>query len=338
MLSQFSHTIEQLDLAAEHLSHGDANNARFALMLSDNVVELTLHQLAKDTQSRVKANAWMREPYEHEKPLAKALGRWFEEKVRFAVLLGKLSPEIGESIRVNHLFRNDIYHVGLQHEAILPALATFYYDLACQLCADYEVRSWGYSPGQKLPDRAAKYMKGERSLIFDFPGEYRKACLALKAKSAHEPIAFAEALASHMDSVVEQHDKWIDYISRNAPRRESRDQVVIGCQSWPLLFTEEGRDFCRKNGFKKGNLVTWLEEHYPFKFKSDPIPAWRKRAERLRREKNAHTALKMYRSFMDDTADLRDALGDATSAVDNYVEEQIERMREARASTRERGS
>jgi hypothetical protein len=44
----------------------------------------------------------------------------------------------------------------------------------------------------------------------------------------------------------------------------------------------------------------------------------------------------MYRSFMDDTADLREAIRDATSAVDNSVEGQIERMREERALARER--
>jgi hypothetical protein len=118
------------------------------------------------------------------------------------------------------------------------------------------------SPGQKLPDRAAKYLKGDRSFMPDFRDEYRKACLALKTKSAHEPGAFANALASHMDSVVEQHDEWIDYVATNAPHRETRDQVILRCQSWPLLFSEKGREFCRKNGVKDGHPITWLEENY----------------------------------------------------------------------------
>ena len=57
MLFQLANTLEQLDLAAEHLAFGDANNARFALMLCDNIIELVLHQYAKDKRAELKANA-----------------------------------------------------------------------------------------------------------------------------------------------------------------------------------------------------------------------------------------------------------------------------------------
>jgi hypothetical protein len=46
----------------------------------------------------------------------------------------------------------------------------------------------------------------------------------------------------------------------------------------------------------------------------------------------------MYRSFMDETAELRESIEEATSAVDQYVEGQIERMREERALARDRRS
>lgn len=48
MLRFLANNIEQVDLALEHVAKGDANNARFGLMLLDNVVEITLHQIAKD--------------------------------------------------------------------------------------------------------------------------------------------------------------------------------------------------------------------------------------------------------------------------------------------------
>ena len=46
----------------------------------------------------------------------------------------------------------------------------------------------------------------------------------------------------------------------------------------------------------------------------------------------------MYRSFMDETAELRESIEESTSAVDQYVEGQIERMREERALAREQKS
>lgn len=338
MLSHLANTIEQLDLAAEHLALGDANNARFALMLCDNIVELTLHQYAKDKRNELKAFSWRNETFEHEKALEKALNRYFHEKVKLAKLIGKLSEDVSESIRIGHLFRNDVYHVGLQHEAVLPTVAAFYFDLACQLCADYEVHSWGYSPGQPIPERTRKYLKDSRHFM-NFSNEYKAACLALKSKSGHDNKQFVEALADHMDAVIEQQDECIHYIGENAPYRQTRDAVVVSCQSWPLAFNEEGRRFARKNGFPGGTpfaLVDWLEKNYPLKFRGDPVPSWLQRAKRLRGQSDPHKALKMYRSFMDDTSELRESINESTGAVDQYVDEQIERARLERAFARER--
>lgn len=335
MLTRLASTIEQLDLAAEHLAHGDPNNARFALMLSDNIVELTLHQHAMEKRKQLKANFWNKETYEHEKALEKALGRWFDEKVRFAALIGKLPAEVGESIRIGHQFRNDVYHVGLQHEAVLPVLAAFYFDLTCRLCADYEIRSWGYSPGQDIPQRAKKYITADK-FFTNFIEEYRAGCLALLAKSGHDDKRFAATLAGHMDEVITTQDRYIGYVATSAPRGATRDEVVVSSQSWRLAFNEEGRSFARKNGFPGGHIVEWLERNYPFKYKTDPVEAWRKRSERLRRETDPHTALKMYRTFMDETAEFRECIEESTSAVDQHVETQIERMREERALARER--
>lgn len=334
-LTHLANTIEQLDLAADHLGHGDANNARFALMLIDNIVELTLHHYAKEKRQELKA--WRKENYEHEKALEKALGRWFDEKVRFATLIERLSPEVGESIRIGHQFRNDVYHVGLQHEAVLPAVAAFYFQLACQLCANHNLRSWGYSPGQNIPERAKKYFKSDRHFTKSRE-EYQAGCHTLMTQSGHDNKEFAKRLADHMDEVIRVQDEYIDYITKNAPSRESRDEVIISCQSWPLAFSEKGRAFALNNGFFAGHIVDWLGQNYPFAFKSDPIEGWRKRSERLRHEPDAHKALKMYRSFMDETAELRESIEESTSAVDQYVEGQIERMREERALRREQKS
>jgi hypothetical protein len=338
MLSQLANTIEQLDLAAEHLALGDANNARFALMLCDNIVELTLHQYAKDKRNELKAFSWRNEAFKHEKALEKALSRYFDEKVKFAKLIGKLSEDGSESIRIGHLFRNDVYHVGLQHEAVLPAVAAFYFDITYQVCADYEVNSWRYSPGQPIPERSREYLKGHRRFM-NLPKEYQTACLALKSKSGHDNQQFVEVLADHMDAVVEQQDEYIDYIGENAPHRQTRDQVVVSCQSWPLAFNEEGWRFAGKNGFPGGNpfaLVDWLEKNYSLEFRGDPVPAWRQRAKRLRGQSDPHKALKMYRSFMDNTAELRESINESTGAVDQYIDEQIERARMERACAKER--
>jgi hypothetical protein len=49
----FSDQVDQLDLALDQLAMRDRNFDRFALMLIDNVVELTLHNHAEDKQSAI---------------------------------------------------------------------------------------------------------------------------------------------------------------------------------------------------------------------------------------------------------------------------------------------
>ena len=117
-----ANNIDQIALALEHVAKGDANNARFALMLIDNVVEITLHQIAKNVQAEAKS---------YTKSLRDALGQKFEDKVKFAQEIGRLDSEVGESIKVFHSFRNEIYHIGVHHEVVLPAITKFYFKVAC---------------------------------------------------------------------------------------------------------------------------------------------------------------------------------------------------------------
>jgi hypothetical protein len=65
MLGFLANNIEWIDLALEHVSKSDANNARFGLMLIDNVVEITLHQVAKDKRRESKSYLYRDRPYEH---------------------------------------------------------------------------------------------------------------------------------------------------------------------------------------------------------------------------------------------------------------------------------
>ena len=126
------------------------------------------------------------------------------------------------------------------------------------------------------------------------------------------------ALAGHMDEIIEEQDTYIDIVAGGAYKGQqtTRDEAVIGCQTWPLAFSEEGKAFAAKHQ-RKGSpfqLVEWLSDNYPLKFRGDPIASWRKQAARLRSQKNPNAALTHYHSFMTETADLREAIGEATSS------------------------
>jgi hypothetical protein len=334
MLLFLGNIIEQLDLALEHLHKGDANNARFALMLSDNVTELMLHQVAKDQNNELKQFSYLQKEYPHKAALQRALGRYFDAKIKFAKMIGKLSEETAETLSISHTFRNEVYHIGLQHEAILASVAAFHIKVVSDVLARYSPPYLSWGSNQRLPERAKKYLTDRTILFPDSTAEYQAACQTLGTKAAHDDRAFAEALAIHMSETIDEKDEYIDYISKNAPHRETRDEVVIGCQTWPLAFSEEGKKFAQSNGWSGGNMlafIDWLAKSYPLHFKGDPIPSWKGRAAELATELNPHKALKKYRTFMDETAELREQLDEATRHVDNYIDSQIEQMREQHA-------
>lgn len=336
MLLYLANILDQLDLALDHLKKGDPNNARFALMLTDNAVELVLHQIAKDMNNNIRQFAHLRETFTQNAALEKALGRAFDDKVKFARLMNQLQDDVSESFRLFHWFRNDVYHVGLQHESVLRALGAFYIRIGCDFLSRYEPPYVSWGSYQKLPERAKKYFTGHDS----FPGskeQYKAACDAIGAQSGHDPRQFAEELADHTSEVVEDQDASIDSISTGAPVESSRDQVVIDCQIWSLPFSEEGQSFAKQKGWPGGThfaFIEWLTKNYPLKFPRDPVPGWRKRVDRLRQQSNPHAALKMYRTFMDQTADIRERIDQTAQQVGEYIDGQIEHALLERAKSR----
>jgi hypothetical protein len=327
MLLFLATILEQLDLSLEHISKGDVHNCRFSLMLTDNAVELILHKMAKDKSGYTNMFSHIRDKYPHKSALAKALGKSFEAKVKFAKLDGNLSDASARTFNVMHEYRNEIYHIGLQHEAILPALARFYLDTACTYMKGFKPNGLGWGSNQKMPERAKKYFKGQSY----FPGsieEFESACTGIATQSNHDISEFIAVLADDMDDVVSNQDTCIGIVAEGpyANSKTTRDLAVVGCQTWPLAFSEEGQKFGRENGYAGNRLhfPDWLAKNYPISFKTDPIPSWEQQAARLRKQTDAHVALDYYHSFMTTTTALRDAIYESAGAVEREIDHQID--------------
>jgi len=330
MLLFLATVLEQLDLAHEHVIKGDVHNARFGLMLTDNAIELIFHRLAKDQSSKLKSFMHGKEEYPHRDVLDKALGRAFDAKVKFAKLDGKLSDEDAQTITIMHSLRNEVYHVGLQHEAILPALALFYFEVVCTHLSRYKVGSYGWGSNQQFPERAKKYFKGTK-FSPGSPDDFVAGCATLAQSCGHVSAQTIATLHEHLSEVVSRQNTYIDVISGGVYKGQetTRDNAVIDSQVWPLAFSEEGKQFGRERGYRGSikDFIPWLTKEYPLKFKGDPIPGWRKRVEKLRIEKNPHTALFKYHAFMSDTAKLREELEEACGQVEAEIDAAIDRAR-----------
>ncbi|MCD0252411.1 hypothetical protein JWH16_00640 [Xanthomonas campestris pv. campestris] len=297
-------------------------------MLIDNVVELVLHQHAKDKLIWGQAFASNKRPKPEWKTAVDATGRNFDAKVGYARETGMISAAMAGSIQYLHSFRNSAYHQGSRHEGILHSLAVFYFRAACAVLSAYKPAFYGSYSGDKISHRAVKYL-GKPDL-FDHKDAFAKASgrLAEVADALGETLI--EDLRADMLSTVEEADSWLDYISDNAPDRPNRSKVVRDCQAWPFSWTDEAKAFAKTNGCKASGLleyVEWLGHNYNWPVKTDPIGSWKKRYSSINNEKDADAALKKYCDFMRQTQAFREALDECVSRVDGYIQEHIDYIR-----------
>jgi hypothetical protein len=298
-------------------------------MLIDNVVELTLHQHARDQANENESWSRHSKPKHDPKVIAAALGQNFEHKVRLARSTSMVSGNIADSIQYLHTFRNTVYHKGQRHEGILHSLAIFYFQNACAVLKNLKPRYWSYGGRDHVSHRAIKY------LGMPAPSNYRetwqKACDRLSEVSQSLGDTLITDLLSDMDKTINQVDENLSFLTTNSLTPTTRTQEILAAQAWPFAFTDEGKAWANSNGcppLSVTELASWLSDHYPWPTKNDPIPSWTKRKHSLESETDTHMALKKYCDFMKQTEDIRGKIDEATALLDGYIQHQIDVARD----------
>lgn len=323
--------IDQLDLALDQLAMRDRNFDRFAMMLIDNVVELVLHQQARECSYENKS--WGREenPKFDPKAVTQALGQAFDAKVKLARSTSMVSESVSDSLLYLHSYRNAVYHQGVRHEGILHALAVFYFEIACGVLKAFNPR-WWRSGNNQLSHRAVKYL-GKPGLAGGrdaFPAACDR--LVLVGKSLGDSLI--ADLETDMGKTIERVDEQIKYLCEGSPDRPTRPGAILSSQAWPMAFTDKGKKWAAEQGCTErtvGGYVDWLANNYPWPVKTDPIAGWLKRQESLRAEKDRHLGLKKYADFMLQTEQFRADMDEAEASLGRYIDQQIDEARERRS-------
>lgn len=328
MIQFLADIIDQLDLAADQLAVTDRNFDRFALMLVDNVVELTLHRYAQEKAASNQLWVALKKPRYEAAALRDALGRKFDNKVKFARDTGLLSTAVAESLLNLHSFRNTAYHQGRRHEGILHSITIFYFRIACQILKSYRpgVRSW--SSRDTLSHRARKYLGDPHPIPSDEQLATAFARLAEVVGGISEDLV--GDLAVDMRTAIDTVDDAIGFLSTDGPTPMSRDKVVITSQAWAFAFSDQAKQFAQSNGSTAATVfehVEWLEKNYTWPFTADPIPSWRRRVQSLEAEADYHAALKKYLDFLRQTEPIRTTLLESASQLDEYIQGEIDRAR-----------
>ncbi|MCD8139282.1 MAG: hypothetical protein LUE17_05820 [Planctomycetaceae bacterium] len=323
--------IDQLDLALDQLAIRDRNFDRFAYLLIDNVVELTLHSFAEDMK-RVN-HAWrnLKKPEHDPQAIEKGLSQRFGDKVRAAKILGLFDATSCETILKLHSYRNTAYHQGLRHESILHSLAIFYFRSACSLLRAYKPDRLTHGGNQTFSHRAMKYLGGlDTKNISPFKlidAAYRR----LDSVAASLPENLIGDLFADLSATIESVNTAIKYIAENEPQKGGRKDIVIYAQLWPFIYGPEGKQFARSKGYNRksdGQYHKWFFHNFNWPCKSDPIDRWRKKAKLLEKEKDYRKALKKYCDFMEQHEKIRSQIISYAEGLEDHIQLQIDESRE----------
>jgi hypothetical protein len=321
----FADQIDQLDLALDQLAVRDRNFDRFAMMLVDNVVELTLHQYARDRSYENEMWGKFDKPKYDPDLVAAGITTYFDPKVRLARATGLLPANVAESVQALHALRNVVYHQGERHESILHSAAVFYFRLACLLLKNFAPLWWMSSSRDQISHRALKCLGNEA--YFDQSKVFAAAWGRLDAVAATMDTALVKDLHGDMASTIRSVDRAIKFIVRDGRPRRTRRNVVVYSQAWPFAFTDAGNAYAARHYSGKGSVVDyvdWLAKHYPWQVRNDPVPSWIKRLASLRSETDPHAALRKYSEFMKQTETIRSQIEESAAALDAHIQQQID--------------
>ena len=144
---------------------------------------------------------------------------------------------------------------------------------------------------------------------------------------------FAKGLVDHLDEVLEVQDAAIETISPAGPRTVTREEAIVEAMARSVASSERGEGVMGKSGWAGGSvrdLLRWFAEHGQMPLRKDPVD-WRlRRARSVGEEGNRHWALTNYRSFVDQTAEVRRILDEAHAEVERYIDLQIQQWKEDR--------
>jgi hypothetical protein len=214
--------VEQLDRAVMELAVDHPLNARIALILIDNAAELIIHRRC---ERLVRADRKSDAPTLTAAKRRSILGHYFAEKVKFLEKASALSAEERHFIGELHSHRNTLYHVGLENDDLIRALATAYFQLTCDLLVRFDDRSLGWPKDLVIAPALHRYFP-EAAKGLHFPGfDTAHVAKELMTRVPADGPALPAALSHHSMAAVDRLEAMFESIKRGLDRKNDPDDT-----------------------------------------------------------------------------------------------------------------
>ena len=315
--------VAQLDLAAQQLQSPEPSYGRLALVLTDNVVELTLHRQCEE-------HFWLRgflDPLlstEEVKTRDRVLGKRFDEKPKFCCLLDMISELERDFILAAHRYRSEAYHLGVLHEDIVHALAWEYHALACQLFGRFPPRGVTVRFDDR-PTQAVRRHFGEKGIDFvtNASRAFQEAAASLsQARPALDeelPVVLSGSAVRRIRKVQDD----LAFLTTSNSDALDEGGIIERLQFYKHVFGEHVGIAGLTDIKEPPDLAAKLQEvraAWRPKIRANPCPKWQERALALARETSPTVALRKFESLQSQTAEFVDIVSEAAASLSYGIE------------------
>jgi hypothetical protein len=254
-------------------------------------------------------------------------------KLKLAKLLHVLSNEEAEFVTGNHEIRNELYHTGIRHDAVIWDIGWHYHSFACALLPKVNLGlgiSFGFD--RNVSPRVKRYVPSKDALLRgDFRKNFATVCDQVGKKSVTPSGSLGNVLGEQVSKDIETLDCALDWIERNDGKPLSRNEIIIESQLWSALFDEDRRSQFRKRpsplstkqlgAEKLRNPILVLGNFLEPPITKDPIAGWKRKALALRREKGAIRSLKRFQALVAEMTDLFGDVMRSAGGLENHLEQ-----------------
>ena len=324
-MSQSAYTcIEQLDFAAHQLAERNPSCARFALILTDNVVELVLHRVCAHELSCDDMWVKLGNPRFTAEQRSDALGQRFDKKVKLCKAIGKISADQAEAIQLCHKYRNELYHAGLQYNDIIWDIAWFYHDIAADLLGDvFPDHSW-YSGAEVAPAVEKHAGKGGRRVLSEMKSVADSLRQVRPQRHRTLPVALSASAVKRTDETAES----LEFLVTDDPQHRPESETIEDLQFYDYIRSEEplvkeiwGKVKTQK---QRAAAVAFIREIWKPKHSSNPLPGFQRRAKKIGSKRRELDALKDFERFKVEFSYFSGLVEEAATAPDQYIQHQID--------------
>lgn len=320
--------VEQMDRAAGELSADEPISSRLALILIDNAAELLVHY-------KLRSHLRWEFVYKNMTPgqMSAARGNDFNERLKVLREMGDLTDGERRFVSECHVYRNELYHVGLRHEGIVRAVAGAYYGFACGLLEKFppEDRSWG--TGDAITDRAARHFPDAMNAMSILMTDIKLVARSLASALPPGIVPAAPTLAAELLRSIDEVEQALDGIVADHPRRLNHAEAIRDAQ-----FEADFYEQLAKSKVALGYRTTeydaasertladmkaaWSPRH-----RTLPSQRWRSKAGAIAKMTDNMAALAAHQDLRKSMAYLEEAISDTAARVDEWVQNQIDRAR-----------